>query len=373
MSGRHPVDAAGLVLPDASWPSGKEAPGALELLRRFCNSTNPENGAERFRDPDQLDAWLEVEGLDPSGSTAAGLRRVIRFRGHVRALAIANRDGRHDRDALESLVADVGNGSLDSSTDAGVASRSPGRGRGASPLLAHLASIIVIAQADGSWSRLKACTNDHCRWMFYDHSKNANGAWCSMTACGQRHKAREYRAPPVRCRRAVAGLTVAHPLASLGIAAAATRDRSGTAFDPAQPRPLGDRVEAGKDERVECGRRPDVLRPHAGLDPEEVASGVGRPAGAGLERADVVETHGAGPTRARRRPVVVERHVEVVRVGGADDDVVSGLGEDAGVGGRLPHHDVAVGRSEAAVLGRLLPGPDLPAGDASHRLRPRRP
>ena len=50
------------MLPDPSWPAGKEAPGALELLRRFCNSTNPENGAERFRDADQLDAWLDGRG-----------------------------------------------------------------------------------------------------------------------------------------------------------------------------------------------------------------------------------------------------------------------------------------------------------------------
>jgi predicted RNA-binding Zn ribbon-like protein len=190
---KHPVDSAGLMLPDASWPPGKEAPGALELLRRFCNSSNPENGAERYRDPDQLDAWLEGEGLDPIRVDRGGLRRVIRFRGRLRALAVADRDGRVDFAAFEQLAADVGSGSLRLvAGEPGLALT--GIGRGASPLLAHLASIIVIAQADGSWSRLKACTNDHCQWMFYDHSKNANGAWCSMTACGQRHKAREYRA-----------------------------------------------------------------------------------------------------------------------------------------------------------------------------------
>ena len=101
--------------------------------------------------------------------------------------------------------------------------------------------------------------------------------------------------------------------------------------------------------------------------PSRCAASIVRPAGAGLERADVLEADGAGPTRARRRPVVVERHVEVVRVGCADDDVEPGVGEDTGVVGRLPHHDVTVGRLEPAVLGNLLPRPDLPAGDASHR------
>lgn len=190
---QHPVDADGLMLPDASWPAGKEAPGALESLRRFCNSTNPENGAERFRDPMQLDGWLRSEGFGPVGVDRAGLGRVVRFRSQVRALAVANRDGQHDLGALESVVASVGAGSLQLvAGERGLAL--VGRGRGVAALLAHLASIIVIAQADGSWPRLKACTNDHCQWMFYDHSKNSNGTWCSMTACGQRHKARAYRA-----------------------------------------------------------------------------------------------------------------------------------------------------------------------------------
>jgi predicted RNA-binding Zn ribbon-like protein len=196
---KHPVDAAGLMLPDGSWPAGKEAPGALELLRRFCNSSNPENGAERFRDPDRLDEWLVAEGLGPVRADRQGLGRVIRFRGQVRALAVANRDRRHDAGAFESIVVSVGTGSLQIVADErGLAI--VGRGQGVPSLLAQLASIIVLAQADDTWPRLKACTNDHCQWMFYDHSKNSNGTWCSMNACGQRHKAREYRA-----RRAVTG------------------------------------------------------------------------------------------------------------------------------------------------------------------------
>ncbi len=190
---KHPVDAAGLMLPHPSWPAGKEAPGRLELLRRFCNSTNPENGAERFRDPGQLDDWLVAEGLAAVRAERAGLARVIRFRRQLRDLAVANRDGRPDAAAMEAVVASVGTGSLQLvAGDGGLTF--VGRGRGVHALLAHLAAIIVIAQADGSWPRLKACTNDHCQWMFYDHSKNSNGTWCSMKACGQRHKAREYRA-----------------------------------------------------------------------------------------------------------------------------------------------------------------------------------
>ena len=55
--------------------------------------------------------------------------------------------------------------------------------------------LVIVAQAvmDGSWSRLKICSSSTCKWAFYDSSKNQSGRWCSMSVCGSRLKAREYR------------------------------------------------------------------------------------------------------------------------------------------------------------------------------------
>jgi predicted RNA-binding Zn ribbon-like protein len=50
------------------------------------------------------------------------------------------------------------------------------------------------AQADGSWSRLKACGNDECGWAFFDRSRNRQGSWCDMAVCGNRLKNRSFRA-----------------------------------------------------------------------------------------------------------------------------------------------------------------------------------
>jgi predicted RNA-binding Zn ribbon-like protein len=61
-------------------------------------------------------------------------------------------------------------------------------------LVATLLAIIARAQADGTWSRMKACRADDCRWAFYDRSRNRSRAWCSMSECGNRAKARSYRA-----------------------------------------------------------------------------------------------------------------------------------------------------------------------------------
>jgi predicted RNA-binding Zn ribbon-like protein len=69
---------------------------------------------------------------------------------------------------------------------------SPGVG-GLDGALARLFAIILTAQIDGTWPRLKACRNEVCRWAFYDASKNRSGHWCTMAICGSRRKTRAYR------------------------------------------------------------------------------------------------------------------------------------------------------------------------------------
>lgn len=52
---------------------------------------------------------------------------------------------------------------------------------------------IAAAMADGSWSRVKACRADDCRWAFVDTARNRSRQWCDMTICGNREKARRFR------------------------------------------------------------------------------------------------------------------------------------------------------------------------------------
>jgi predicted RNA-binding Zn ribbon-like protein len=61
-------------------------------------------------------------------------------------------------------------------------------------LVASLLAIIARAQAAGTWERMKACRAEDCGWAFYDRSRNRSRAWCSMAECGNRAKARSYRA-----------------------------------------------------------------------------------------------------------------------------------------------------------------------------------
>ena len=68
------------------------------------------------------------------------------------------------------------------------------RSKGASAGLGRLLSIVAESMRAGTWERLKACESDECRWAFYDNARNRSGRWCDMAVCGNRMKARAYRA-----------------------------------------------------------------------------------------------------------------------------------------------------------------------------------
>jgi predicted RNA-binding Zn ribbon-like protein len=42
--------------------------------------------------------------------------------------------------------------------------------------------------------RVRACCNPGCRWLFLDTSKNHSRRWCDMKLCGNRMKARRFKA-----------------------------------------------------------------------------------------------------------------------------------------------------------------------------------
>lgn len=59
-------------------------------------------------------------------------------------------------------------------------------------LLAPVAWSAADLLMGGSRGRLRQCDNAQCRWLFIDDSKTANRRWCSMSACGNRAKARRH-------------------------------------------------------------------------------------------------------------------------------------------------------------------------------------
>ena len=161
------------------------APGELALIERFVNTADLDRGTDELATVEGLSAWGE------GAFDEADRRRIVAFREALRALLLANHGGRPDPQAIATL--DRAAPLLVAFDGDGTATLAPAGG-GADAVLARLAAIVARSQAEGTWPRMKACPNDRCHWAFYDRSRNRSRTWCTMTVCGNRAKARSYRA-----------------------------------------------------------------------------------------------------------------------------------------------------------------------------------
>lgn len=57
-----------------------------------------------------------------------------------------------------------------------------------------LAAAAVNLLSGGSDGRLRECGDGECRWLFLDTSRNRSRRWCDMKVCGNRMKARRFKA-----------------------------------------------------------------------------------------------------------------------------------------------------------------------------------
>jgi predicted RNA-binding Zn ribbon-like protein len=174
------------------------APGRLGLVQAFANSRwDLDHGLEdKFATPASLARWLREQGLLESGPRLdrTNLARALDVREGLRELLFVNNGANVDPALIERL--NVALGGAEVTVQFGVEGQSrllPPR-RGLDGALAAIAAIVVVAQADGSWARLKACRGRDCGWVFFDHSRNQSGSWCTMSVCGWRANARAYRA-----------------------------------------------------------------------------------------------------------------------------------------------------------------------------------
>ncbi len=179
------------------------APGGLRLVQEFLNTNDIEEERDIFRRPDGLREWLGQRGL-PGSDVAlddGDVRRAVAVREALRDLLDAH-GGEPVGAASLAMLNDAGRrASLVVRFEAdGHAELEPGE-QGLDGALALVLSEVATAVADGTWSRLKVCRNDACRWAFYDGSKNRSGIWCTMAICGNRMKGRAFRRRKMRVGR----------------------------------------------------------------------------------------------------------------------------------------------------------------------------
>jgi predicted RNA-binding Zn ribbon-like protein len=184
-----------------SMPKHQQAPGELELVRDFVNTLDAESA---LRDPARgeelstaraLERWLVERALLPRGARAGSddLERARSLREALRAHLAANAGEPLDPRTAAVLDDCAARAGLRVRFGADGASRLEPGAPGVDGALGRLLAVAAAAMADGSWSRLKACRAETCRWAFYDHTRNRSGVWCTMDVCGNRTKVRAFR------------------------------------------------------------------------------------------------------------------------------------------------------------------------------------
>jgi predicted RNA-binding Zn ribbon-like protein len=168
----------------------------LELVQDFVNSVDLEQQRDELLDARGLVRWLALHRLAEA---------------HARARDADAADARAVREALRELLRANNGIAVDEAAAAATldgAARRAGltvrfeKGairlvpaeRGVRGGLGAVLAAAAEAMADGSWQHLKACRADDCRWAFVDHARNHSRQWCDMRVCGNRQKARAFRA-----------------------------------------------------------------------------------------------------------------------------------------------------------------------------------
>jgi predicted RNA-binding Zn ribbon-like protein len=172
-----------------------DAPGDLELVRRFVNTRDIEEGSEELDSPESLLTWFASMDLldDEAAADEKDLERALALREGIRALLLAN-----NGEEIETVRISELNHAIESVCltvrfdDDGSPTLKP-ESSGVSAALGRILAAVVRATDEGIWGRLKVCPNDACQWAFYDRSKNRSGKWCTMEVCGNRMKARTFR------------------------------------------------------------------------------------------------------------------------------------------------------------------------------------
>ncbi len=151
---------------------------SAELVVSFLNTLDVEAGTDQLSDLAGYRAWVDARtnlaGRPADDAEVVGareLRDALRLSAQGLAPAPAPR-----QPLLLTLDAD-----------------GEPRLEGDGPL-AQVGAAVAIAGIRGTWSRIKICPADDCRWAFYDASRNRSRSWCSMAVCGNRAKARNHRA-----------------------------------------------------------------------------------------------------------------------------------------------------------------------------------
>jgi predicted RNA-binding Zn ribbon-like protein len=178
----------------------KPAPAPLLLVQAFVNTLENDVGADLLADGSTAHSWLREAELVTEGVelTPRDLRRVRELREALRSLLESNAGHGPPAPAHLALLHGItGNAILRLHIDRDGEPLIRAESEAVDPVSAMGTDLLLIvrdAERDGTWARLKACSNPECRWAYYDRSHSRQGRWCDMAVCGNRVKNRALRA-----------------------------------------------------------------------------------------------------------------------------------------------------------------------------------
>ncbi len=179
-------------------PGGRErAPGRLRVVQAFLNTVNVEAGTDLFDRPEIAARWLVDHGLADEPELTldnSDLARIVGLREALREVLSARHDNLEvSATAQRTIAAAATDGDIAATVNQHGELVPTAEAGGLAGALARLVLFVLTASATGEWARLKVCTNDGCRWAFWDSSRNRSGKWCTMSLCGNQAKVRSYR------------------------------------------------------------------------------------------------------------------------------------------------------------------------------------
>lgn len=177
-------------------PDREIAAGELGLVQAFVNTTDLQDGPEELSDPNTLRSWLVARRLldGDAAVTEADLGHALALREAMRGLIGGNSGWPVYPVDLATLNEAALESRLRMRFGADGRPRLEPEAKGVTGAFGRLVATLYAAMQDEAWPRLKLCSSASCRWAFFDRSKNRSSRWCTMASCGNRAKARRFRA-----------------------------------------------------------------------------------------------------------------------------------------------------------------------------------
>ena len=170
--------------------SDETAPPAAQLVRDFVNTYEPQIDDETLTTPGRLRDWLAERRLLPAGTRlrTADLALAVTIREGLRAVLAGHAGHTADPAATAALDRALAGLPVRLVFESGGYRLASMRGTAFDDAMTALLDAVRQSREEQTWTRLKVCDRDTCRWAYYDASRNQNRRWCSMAGCGNHIK-----------------------------------------------------------------------------------------------------------------------------------------------------------------------------------------